>query len=196
MKLTRMIPLVAVCLLFAVPTLADIARPKESPAPTKPPAKYVISAPMEIVPDSKTYSSARLQISAATLKEISESMNETATTSSTGGVNRNKFNTIVAGLFLFMSISFAGVWLARSRSGKLQAPKAAALVLLSMGFIGATAIVTIGNAGPPPSYYWRNLTKNLNDGRSTSGGVNIEIVPDGNGVKLIVPMKKSGNGYD
>jgi hypothetical protein len=95
-----------------------------------------------------------------------------------------------------MSISFAGVWLARARSGKLNAPKAAALVVLGMGFIGATAIVTSGNAGPPPSYLWRNLPKNLNDGRSTSGGVDIEIVPDGNGVKLIMPVRKSSNGDD
>ena len=192
MKLTRALS-VAVCLsMLSIAAYADMGRPTR---PEKPPAKYVINSALEIVPDSRTYS-ARLQISAATLKEIRESMNETATTSSTGGINRNTFTTVVAGLFLFMSISFAGVWLARSKAGTFAAPKTAALVILGMGFIGAAAIVVSANAGPPPSSLWKNLPKNLNDGRSTSGGVDIEIVPDGNGVKLIMPVRKSGNGDD
>ena len=194
MKLRTITLLAAACLLLVSATAyADIARPRETPR--KPPMKYAINSSMQIVPDSKTYS-ARLQISEATMKEIMESMNDTTAGSTGGRFNGNALSTIFAGLFLFMSLSFAGVWFARSKSGKFVAPRTAAMILLSMGFVGAAAIVTSANAGPPPSYLWRNLPKNLNDGRSTSGGVDIEIVPEGSGVKLIMPIKKSGNGDD
>jgi hypothetical protein len=57
-------------------------------------------------------------------------------------------------------------------------------------------IVTRANAGPPPSWFWRDLTKNLNTGKPTSGGLIIEIVPDGTGAKLIVPIRNSGRTDD
>ncbi len=194
MKLTATTLSLAACLLLlSVTAFGDIAQPREQPR--KPPAKYVINTAMEIVPDSKAYS-ARLQISEATLKEVRDAMNSTTASSFNNRISGSSMSTIVAGLFLFMSISFAGVWLARSRAGKVVATKTAAVVLLSIAFLGAAAIVTTGNAGPPPSYMWRNLPKNLNDGRSTNAAVDIEIVPDGNGVKLIIPVKKSANGDD
>ena len=82
---------------------ADIARPE--PKPTQPrPSKHVITTGLEIVPDSKTYN-ARLQISEAALKEIREATSGGATTQSFGQrITGSSTNTIVAGLFLFLSI--------------------------------------------------------------------------------------------
>jgi hypothetical protein len=79
------------------------------------------------------------------------------------------------------------------RSGSSRGQKTAAALLIGGALLGAAAVVTRGNAGPPPSYRWRGLTKNLTEGRPTNAGVVIEIVPDSNGIKLIVPLKPVSN---
>ena len=102
----------------------------------------------------------------------------------------------MAGLLMFMAISVAGVLIARSSSfGRTQ--KALAALLLVAVVIGAAAIITRGNAGPPGSYRWRNLPQSLSEGKPTVGGVDVEIVPDsemsGRGMRLIIPLKKQGS---
>jgi hypothetical protein len=66
--------------------------------------------------------------------------------------------------------------------------------------LGAAAIITRANAGPPGSFYWRNLPKALADGKPTQGGVDIEIVPDdpagGKPVRLLIPLKKGSHSGD
>ena len=173
---------------------ADIARPE--PKPTQPrPSKHVITTGLQIVPDAKTYN-ARLQISEAALKEIREAMSEGATTQSFGQrITGSSTNTIVAGLFLFLSISFGGVWLARS-SGKNKSHKAVAAILVACATLSTAAIIAQGNAGPPPSYLWRNLTKNLNASKATSGPIDVEIVTEGNGIKLILPTRDASRTTD
>ena len=174
-------------LLLTVATArADIAQPKpETPKP--PPAKYAVHAGIEVVPDSKAYS-ARLQISQATVKEIRDAMNSQVSNQSfTDRIAGSSTKTIIAGLLLFMSISFAGVWLARSGSSQ----KAVAMVLIGFGVMSAAVVITSANAGPPPSIRWRNLSQNLNSGKTTFAEVDIEIVPDGSGVKLIVPTRNA-----
>lgn len=173
---------------------ADIARPE--PKPTQPqPAKHVITTGLQIVPDSKTYN-ARLQISEAALKELREATNGGATTQSFGQlITGSSTNTIIAGLFLFLSISFGGVWLARS-SGNNKSHKAVAAILVVCATLSTAAIIAQGNAGPPPSYLWRNLTKNLSASKTTSGPIDVEIVTEGNGIKLIVPTRDASRTTD
>ena len=173
---------------------ADIARPE--PKPTQPsPAKHVISTGLEIVPDSKTYN-ARLQISEAALKELRDATSGGATTKSFGQrITGSASNTIVAGLFLFLSISFGGVLLARS-SGKTRSHKAVAAMLGACATVSTAAIIAQGNAGPPPSYLWRNLTKNLSTSKTTRGPIDVEIVAEGDGIKLIVPTRDASRTDD
>lgn len=172
---------------------ADIA-PEPRPQPS--PSKHVLTTGLEIVPDSKTWN-ARLQISEATLKELREATNAAGGTSQTFGqrIAGSPANTIIAGLFLFMSLSFGGVWLTRS-SGKAKGQKAMAAILVAFATVGTAAIIAQANAGPPPSYLWRNLTKNLTASKATHGPIDIEIVPDGNGVKLIIPTRDTGRTTD
>ena len=95
---------------------------------------------------------------------------------------------------MFLSLSFAGIWLARSVQTRGQ--KTVAGLLLGTAVLGAAAIITQANAGPPPSWQWRKLSTNLSKGRPTYASVNIEIVPEGQGVKLIVPVTTGGNTND
>jgi hypothetical protein len=186
---TRILSLLVISLMLtAITAYADIARPKPSPAAPEP--KYVTNTGMQIVSDPKAYN-ARLQISQATLNQLRETMNAGSTSQSfTDRIANGSTNTIVAGMFLFLSVSFAGVWFARSGS-QGRNPKAAAAALVIVAFVGAAAIITRANTAPPSGWAWRNLPRNLNDGRGTTGSVDIEIVPEGFGVKLIVPVPKN-----
>jgi hypothetical protein len=172
--------------LTAIETRADLASPKPSPGVPK----VVLQTSLVVEPDSKGYE-ARLQISEGSLREIRAALSDGASSGTTRSISQNSTRTILAGLSLFLALSFGGVWLARS-TGRQHKTIAAVLVL--SGFLGAAAIVTHGNAGPPPSYLWRNITNNLNEGKSTQGPIEVEVVPGESGVKLIIPLKKNRPG--
>ena len=183
------------CLLLAlaIPANADIARPKPSPSPAQSPQlpKMVLHTRLVVVPDNKAWE-ARLQITQSSLNELRAALGNTPGNDSTAQrIAHSSTRTIMAGVFMFLSLSFAGVWLARSMQTRSQ--KTIALMLLGTAVIGAAAIMTQANAGPPGSYYWKKLPQNLTKGAPTSGGVDIEIVPDGDvgssGMKLILPIK-------
>ena len=163
---------------------ADLAPPPKS-SPQK--GKVVMNTGLEVVPDASAFD-ARLQIPKARLGELRAALaNEDGGDTATRGIAYSSTRTILAGLFLFMSLSFGGVWLARSRQSRSQ--KVVAAVMLCTAVIGATAIMTQANAGPPPAYRWRSLPQNLNAGRSTQGPLKVEIVDEDNGIRLILPLK-------
>jgi hypothetical protein len=178
------------CLLLAtaVPAYADIARPVPSPSPQA--LKTIFHTRLVIVPDSKAWE-ARLQISQSDLRELRAALSNTpGNESMSASIARSSARTMLAGLFMFLSVSFAGIWLARSFQSRGQ--KAMTALLLGTAFVGVTAIMTQANAGPPGSYYWRKLPQNLSKGAPTNGGLDIVVVPDGSdgsGMKLIIPTR-------
>jgi hypothetical protein len=186
--MSRTVVLCAAALLLvasAVYTFGDIARPKPSPEA----GKVIFHTGLEIVPDAKVYE-ARLQISQATLQRLREATaNTSANQSVTQRIMASGPRTIMAGLFMFLAVSFAGVWLARS--GQRRNHRIAAGLVLGLAVLGAAAVIVRANAGPPGSYYWKKLPDNLTRGESTSGGLDIEIVPGDERIKLIVPMKNA-----
>ena len=175
-----------------VATYADLAAPVPKPSP--PPRKLLTSTTFAIVPDSKAYQ-ARLEISQESLNDLRTALaslpNDPAASvagsqSLVQSIKASSSRTILAGLFLFLALSFSGVALARS--GEARKQKLAAVVLIGFAVIGAAAVITRGNAGPPPAYRWRTLSKNLTDGKTTQGSVDIELVAEGNGIRLIMPV--------
>jgi hypothetical protein len=188
----RTVVLCAAALLLiasAVYAFGDIARPKATPTPTPASGKVVFHTGLQIVPDSKSYE-ARLQISQATMQRIREATaNTSANTSMTQRIMQSSTRTVMAGIFMFLAISFAGIWLARSSQRRSQ--KAIAAVVLVVGMLGAATVIVRANAGPPGYFYWQNLPQNLTKGQPTRGGLDIEIVPGDDGIKLIVPMKST-----
>ena len=191
-----------VCLLlapFAAYANADLAAQLRSEQETK----IVLRRKLEVVPDGKVWQ-ARLQISQSDLQELRAALdgggggNNAAAVFSVAQIPAR---TIIAGVLLFLSVSFAGVWLARSaRNSSLSRwRKAIGVGVLIVAVLGAAAIITRGNAGPPPSYLnWSRLSKNFAQGRTTSGDFVIEIVPDQPntppGVKLLVPYNPKQTG--
>ena len=189
----RIVVLCAAALLLiasGIYAFGDIARPKESATPTA--GKVVLHTGLQIVPDAKS-SEARLQISQKTLDLIRQSGGSTSANQTiTERLMQSSARTVMAGMFMFLAVSFAGVWLARSNQRRGQ--KAIAAVALTIGMLGAATVLVRANAGPPGIFYWRNLPKNLTKGEATRGGLDIEIVSgDDSGVKLIVPMRKTND---
>lgn len=198
MKSTLFICSLTLLFLIMTPAAdADIARPK----PTKPTVKesrVVLNTVLQIVPDSKI-SDARLQIPQSELQSLRAALDTAAgNTTMATSISTSSTRTIIAGLLLFASVSLGGVWLARSRgkNGETnRTKKAVAAMLVVMAMLGAAAVITRGNAGPPGYYRWRNLPQSLMEGRAMSGSVAIEIVPDdpnsGSEIKLLIPLRKS-----
>ena len=182
---------IAIALLLAVagPAFGDIARPKPSPSPIPEP-RAIFHTRLAIVPDSKAWE-ARLQISQSDLEELRAALNNTPGNQSMAQqLTHSSTRTMLAGVFLFLSLSFAGVWLARSMQTRGQ--KIAAALLFGTAVFSAAAMISNANAGPPGSYYWRKLPQNISKGQATSGGVDIVVVPDGSdgsGMKLVIPTR-------
>lgn len=175
-------------LLTAVSTAsADVPKPKPS-------AKTILHTSLEIVPDPTVYE-AKLQISESDFKNFRAGLDGNPGSPAVfGGIAFSAPRTIIAGLLMFMAVSVAGVLLARSSSfGRAQ--KTVGAVLLVVIVLGAAAIITRGNAGPPPSWRWHNLPQALAEGKPTLGGVDVEVIPDnqmnGRTMRLLIPLKKS-----
>lgn len=165
---------------------ADLAPPpKPKPTPPISAIKVLTITNLEIAPDSNSYN-ARLQISKETLRHMQAALEaapgDRAVTQRISGTSSN---TMISGVFMFLSLSFGGVLLARA--GQSRGQKVMAAMMIGAAVIGAAAIITRAN-GAPPAYRWRNLGQNLTAGRTTAGQVTIEIMPEGDGMKLILPQ--------
>ncbi len=181
---------VGALLASGIYAFGDIARPKPSPAE----GKVIFYSGLTVVSDAKAYE-ARLQISQETLKRLQEAAaREGGSSSLSQSIMHSSSRTMMAGVFMFLAISFAGVWLARSNQ-KRNTKAVAAVVAIAFIFGLATVIVR-ANAGPPGYYRWRTLPQDLKDGKETSGGVQIELVPGNENMKLIIPLRPKGNGEE
>ena len=172
----------AALLASAVFAFGDLARPKSSPAARQ--GKVIMHSGLTIVSDANAYD-ARLQISESTWKSLQEGA---ARDGLAARVANSSTRTMMAGLFMFLAVSFAGVWLARSQRRNV---KAVATVMLVAFVFGLATVIVRANAGPPGYVRWQNLPQALKDGRATSAGVDIEIVPGDDNIKLIIPMRKT-----
>src|SRR5262249_596368 len=144
---------------------------------------------LTVTSDPKSYE-ARLQISEATMKRLQEAAaNSGNAPLAVQNTLHSSTRTIMAGLFMFMAISFAGVWFARS--GQRRNYKATAAVLLRACLLGRARGMGRATAGPPGYIRWQNLPQALKDGKETSGGVQIELVPGDDNMKLILPLRKT-----
>src|SRR6185295_13300008 len=131
----------ALCLLLtlAIPAYGDIAKPKEKPSPSPELPRIVLHTRLVVVPDNKAWE-ARLQISQSSLQELRAALGNAPGNESTArSITHSSTRTIMAGVFMFLSLSIAGVWLARSVQTRGQ--KAVAALLFCTAVIGAAAII-------------------------------------------------------
>jgi hypothetical protein len=171
----------------------DIRAPVPEPTPTIKPGKVAMYSTLEVVPDPRA-SEARLQITQSALNELRAENKGIGPQAFTMFAGQSQTRTIIGGLFMFVALSTAGVLLARKvRATSLsQTPKAILAAVFLGGLIGAAAIITRANAGPPGAYRWYNLPQSLTQGKSISAGIEVEIIPEsemsGARFRLIVPI--------
>lgn len=173
----------AALLASGIYAFGDIAKPKPSPAD----GKVIFYSGLTVTSDPKAYE-ARLQISQQTLKSLQEAAARDGGSSSLSqSIMHSSTRTMMAGVFMFLAISFAGVWLARSNQKRNT--KAVAAVLAIAFIFGLATVIVRANAGPPGYIRWQNLPQSLKDGKETVGGVQIELVPGDDNMKLIIPLR-------
>ena len=181
---------VGALLASGIYAFGDIARPKPSPAE----GKVIFYSGLSVVSDPKSYE-ARLQISQATLKRLQDAAaREGGSSSLSQSIMHSSTRTMMAGMFMFLAISFAGVWLARSNQKRNTRAVAAVLAIAFM--FGLATVIVRANAGPPGYIRWQNLPQSLKDGKETAGGVQIELVPGDENMKLIIPMRPKREGEE
>ena len=181
---------VGALLASGIYAFGDIARPKPSPAE----GKVIFYSGLSVVSDPKSYE-ARLQISQETLKRLQDAAaREGGSSSLSQSIVHSSTRTMMAGVFMFLAISFAGVWLARSNQKRNT--KAVAAVLAIAFMCGLATVIVRANAGPPGYIRWQNLPQSLKDGKETVGGVQIELVPGDDNMKLIIPLRPKRDGEE
>lgn len=186
--------LIVLILSVSTESLADLPGPKTQKNKT-------LNTTLEVTPDAKA-TTARLQIRQSDLNQLRAALEGNSPSQSVAAsITNNAPRTIIAGVLIFLSIATAGILLVRSirSTANSRGQKTAAVIVLVMATLGGAAIVSRGNAGPPPGLRWWDVPKALANGESASGTVTIEIVPDNQntntGMKLIIPYKKrSGPG--
>jgi hypothetical protein len=179
---------VGALLASGIYAFGDIARPKPSPAQ----GKVIFYSGLTVTSDPKAYE-ARLQISQDTLKRLTEAANrEGGSSSLTQNIMHSSTRTMMAGVFMFLAISFGGVWLARSNQKRNT--KAIAAVLAIAFMFGLATVIVRANAGPPGYIRWQNLPTSLQNGKETAGGVEVELVPGDDSMKLIIPLRPKRAG--
>ncbi|HEV7843369.1 MAG TPA: hypothetical protein VGO69_06710 [Pyrinomonadaceae bacterium] len=179
--------------LLATTTLAfaDIANPDNRNRSSNSDLKIQ----MQIATDDKA-KEAKLVIPRAIWQQMRAQLDgnnsPSAATSAARFFNMTGAQTVMSGIFLSLAFAFGGVWLVRSRKGAERTARAVALCVALLLVGGVTAGVAYANAGPPPVA--RSLTSKILIPElqwwGAYGEVKIEIVEEGNEIKLILPRRE------
>ena len=173
---------------------ADIAAPEPKPTATPRASKRALPPARMLIESRKDATEARLQISQSVLRELrAEIEGDAASDAAASTSSPRGTQTIIAGIFLSLSLAFAGVFVARTRSRTTKQIATGALVVFAVA--GAFAFKALANARPPETRFVNagTLPRATTPDEELNGVVRVEIVPDGRVIKLIVPAAKTGS---
>ena len=175
---------------FTAPALADIAPPP--PTPTQTPQKVRRAAPLPAarmsIESRNDATEARLQIPRNLLTQLRSEIDGAAASDAAAATDSlRSTRTIIAGVFLSLSLAFAGVFIARTRSR--GARQAAAVALVVFAAAGAFAFKTLANVRPlePRTLDAGSLKLATTPDAKLNGVIRVEVVDEQNAFKLIVP---------
>lgn len=170
------------------------------PDPSRYPPKVRKSEPLQragasrmvIEASGAANSEVRLQIPRAMIKQLRaqvETQDEATAAPTAGGFNLPPAQTVLAGLFLSLSFITGGFLVLRSRRRSLAQRAAFALVACVLGG-AAFATISHANIGPPrlPPLDAGTLVQAAPNGTALKGSVRIEVVSEGDEIKLIIPQ--------
>ncbi|HLL71515.1 MAG TPA: hypothetical protein VK363_08790 [Pyrinomonadaceae bacterium] len=173
---------------------ADIPAPEHRQPRTTQTTKRPLPPARMLIESRKDATEARLQISQSVLRELRAEIEAGGASDIAGSTTTlSQTQTIIAGVFLSLSLAFAGVFIARSRSRMTKQVAAGALVVVA--FAGTLAFKAFANARPfePRLVDAGSLPRATTPETELNGVVRIEIVPEGRVIKLIVPATDGGS---
>ena len=180
--------------LAPLTVFADIAAPEPRPTSTPKVSKRALPPARMLIESRKDVPEARLQISQSVLRELRAEIEGDGTSNAAGSTaSLSQTQTIIAGVFLSLSLALAGVFISRSRSRMTKQVATGALVV--MAFAGALAFKALANARPPEPRFVDagSLPRATTPEEELNGVVRVEIVPEGRVIKLIVPAATEGS---
>lgn len=182
--------------LFAFAPLnafADIPAPVQ-PKPTPRSSQRALPPARMLIESRRESTEAHLQIPQSVLRELRAEIEAGAASTDAAANSLRRTQTIIAGVFLSLSLAFAGVFVARSRSRTTKQVAIGALVVLA--FAGALTFKALANVRPlePRTVDAGSLPLATTPDAKLNGVVRMEIVPDGREIKLILPAPKTTTG--
>lgn len=197
MRLVKFSAALALLLLAAAPAFADIAPPD-----TRTKAEKLGEVRTDLpysrmsIERVEGLREARLQIPRSQLSQAGLSAgpeqagSQTWTTKGAG--------TVVAGVFLSLAVVLTGVMLVRSRRRGVAVGRAAAVALVCAGAAGLAAVAAHANLAPPLGYRPQDPGTLIRavSGKSLKGSIRVEVVEDGNEIKLLVPARSQRAGEE
>lgn len=182
---------------FAPAAFADIPAPQHMPTATPQQGRRTASLPAArmLIESRSDATEARLQIPQNVLRQLRAEMDrQSATDAAAAADSLRPTRTIIAGVFLSLSLAFGGLLIARTRSR--TAKQAAAVALVVLAATGALALRTLANARPPEprTLDAGSLKRATTPAEELEGLIRVEIVPEYGAVKLIVPAATTTAG--
>ncbi|HEX8190097.1 MAG TPA: hypothetical protein VF586_17200 [Pyrinomonadaceae bacterium] len=194
MRLFRHFAALAVLVAAASPAFADIALPRQ-PSPNKNEVRYDLPFSRMTIERVEGLREARLQIPRAQLERLNAAAGLEG-----GGASAASFKsagTVVGGVLISLGVVLTGLLLARSRR-RVAFGRATAAVVVCAVAAGAAAVAAYANA-PAPHYRQQDpgtLVRAVT-GAPLAGSIRVEVVDEGDEIKLLVPLKaRTGRGDD
>jgi hypothetical protein len=193
MRLFKHFAALALLLVAAAPVFADIALPKNNKPRPESEIRSDLPFSRMTIERVEGLREARLQIPRAQL----ERLNAAAGIEGGGGMSASlkSAGTVIGGIFISLAAVLTGLLLVRSRRRVALGRATAALVVCACA-AGVAAVAAYANA-PAPHYRVQNpgtLVKAVT-GAPLAGSIRVEVVEEGDEIKLLVPAKaRTGRG--
>ena len=199
MRLFKHFAALAVLLLASSPALADIALPDRPKPPRNSEIRRDLPHSRMTIERVEGLREARLQIPRTQLRWLNGMAGEGSSAGVTQSGPLGGASTIVGGIFLSLSVVLTGLLLLRSRRRGVRLGRAAVAVLVCACAAGLAAVATRANIAPPQGYRPQDpgtLIKAVS-GQALRGSIRVEVVEEGNEIKLLVPAKtQRANGEE
>jgi len=180
---------------FALPAFADIAAPRPTPTATPQQSRRPLPAARMLIESRNDATEARLQIPRNMLRQLHAEMERDSASGASAAATHSlrPTQTIIAGVFLSLSLAFAGIFIARTRAR--TARQAAAIALFIFAATGALAFKTFANARAPEprTLDAGSLKLATTPDTELNGVIRVEVVDEHNVFKLVVPATTKGS---
>jgi hypothetical protein len=195
MRLFKHFAALAALLFASSPVFADIALPKTPTRTRNGEVRRDLPHSQLTIERVEGLREARLQIPRTQLRWMNGMAGEGSSVNGGQSSPLGGAGTVIGGLFLSLSVILTGLLLVRSRR-RLAGGRVAVALLACVCAAALAGVAAYANAGPPPGYSAQDpgtLIRAASAG-TLSGSIRIEVVDEGEELKLLLPAKTTRKG--